>query len=47
VGERITCTGKVAEKFEQDGKRFVRLHVVTANQDSMTKLAGDALVAWP
>jgi acyl dehydratase len=46
VGERITCTGQVTEKFEQEGKRFVRLHVVTANQDGMTKLAGDALVAW-
>jgi acyl dehydratase len=47
VGERITCTGKVAEKFEQDGKRRVRLHLATANQDGMTKLTGEALVAWP
>lgn len=46
VGERITCTGKVAEKFETDGKRFVRLQVATANQDGMTKLAGEALVGW-
>ena len=46
VGERITCTGKVAEKFEQEGQRFVRLNLTTANQDGMTKLAGDALVAW-
>src|SRR5512134_2105102 len=36
VGERITCTGKVAEKFENDGKRFVRLQLVTANQNGMT-----------
>ena len=47
VGERITCTGKVAEKFEQAGKRCVRLQLATANQDGMTKLAGEALVAWP
>ena len=47
VGERITCTGKVVEKFEQDGKRCVRLQLATANQDGMTKLAGEALVAWP
>jgi len=47
VGERITCTGKVAEKFEQGGKRCVRLQLATANQDGMTKLAGEALVAWP
>jgi len=47
VGERITCTGKVAEKFEQGGKRCVHLQLATANQDGMTKLAGEALVAWP
>ena len=47
VGERITCAGKVAEKFEQGGKRCVRLQLATANQDGMTKLAGEALVAWP
>jgi acyl dehydratase len=47
VGERITCSGKVAEKFEHEGKRLVRLHLATANQDGMTKLAGDALIAWP
>jgi acyl dehydratase len=47
VGERITCTGKVAEKFEHEGRRLVRLQLATANQDGMTKLAGDALIAWP
>jgi acyl dehydratase len=47
VGERITCTGKVHEKFEHEGRRCVRLHVMTANQDGITKLSGEALVAWP
>jgi acyl dehydratase len=47
VGERITCTGKVAEKFEHEGKRLVRLQLATANEDGMTKLSGEALVAWP
>ena len=47
VGERITCSGKVAEKFEREGKRCVRLQLATANQDGMTKLAGEALIAWP
>jgi acyl dehydratase len=47
VGERITCTGKVAEKFEQHGKRCARLALTNTNQDGMIKLAGDALVAWP
>ena len=46
VGERITCTGKVAEKFEHEGRRCVRLQVATANQDGIVKLTGEALVAW-
>ena len=47
VGETITCTGKVAEKFEDAGQRLVRLQVSTANQDGVTKLTGEALIAWP
>jgi acyl dehydratase len=47
VGERITCTGTVAEKFEHEGQRYVKLHVATANQQGITKLTGEALVAWP
>jgi acyl dehydratase len=46
VGERITCTAKIAEKFEQEGQRCVRLQLATANQDGLTKLTGEALVAW-
>ncbi len=46
VGERITCTGRVAEKFEHEGRRCVKLHVATANEQGITKLAGEALVAW-
>lgn len=47
VGERISCTGKVHEKFEHEGRRCVRLHIATANQDGTPKLSGEALVAWP
>lgn len=47
VGEAITCTGKVAETFEQDGRRLVRLQLSTANQDGVIKLTGEALVALP
>jgi acyl dehydratase len=47
VGERIICTGKIAEKFEDAGGRFVRLHLTTANQDGIVKLSGEALIAWP
>ena len=46
VGERITCTAKIAEKFEHDGQRCVKLQLATANQDALTKLTGEALVAW-
>ncbi|MBT2304910.1 MaoC family dehydratase [Variovorax paradoxus] len=44
VGERITCTGRVAEKFEHEGRRCVRLQIVTANQDGIVKLSGEALL---
>lgn len=47
VGETITCTGKVAETFEQEGQRLVRLQLSTQNQDGIVKLTGEALVAWP
>lgn len=46
VGERITCTGRIAEKFEREGQRCVRLHIATANQEGTTRLSGEALVAW-
>ena len=45
---RITCSGKVVEKFEHDGERCVRLrpgHRQPVRRQ--TKLAGEALVAWP
>ena len=47
VGETITCTGKVTEKFEDKGQRMARLQLATANQDGVTKLSGEALVVWP
>ena len=46
VGERITCTAKIADKFEHEGRRCVKLQLATANQDGLTKLTGEALVAW-
>lgn len=47
-GERITCTGRVTETFtDVDGARCVRLALATANQDGVTKLGGEAVVAWP
>ena len=46
VGERIHCTGRVAERFEHEGRRCVRLQVATANQDGIVKLSGEALLAF-
>jgi acyl dehydratase len=45
LGDRITCSGKVVEKFEQGGERRLRLEIQTANQDGETKVVGDAVVA--
>jgi acyl dehydratase len=46
VGERITCTGRVVEKFEQDGQRCAKVQLATASQDGTPKLTGEALLAW-
>jgi acyl dehydratase len=46
VGERIGCTGTVAEKFEHEGQRSVRLKVASTNASGVIKLSGEALVAW-
>jgi acyl dehydratase len=47
VGETITCTGVVAEKFEHEGQRLVRLNLATRNEQGVAKLTGEALIAWP
>ena len=47
VGERIRCTAQVAEKFDANGERRVRLVVQTANAEGVIKLAGEAVVALP
>ena len=46
LGERITCAGKVVEKFERDGERCVRVEVVSRNTAGQVKLTGEAVVAW-
>lgn len=45
VGERITCSGKVVDKFERNGETCLRLELSTRNQDGQVKLSGDAIVA--
>ena len=47
LGDRITCTGRVAEKLERDAERLVRIYVATANEAGEVKVSGEALVALP
>lgn len=47
LGDAIACTGKVTEKFVQDGEKRVRLELTTMNQAGEIKLKGEAVVALP
>jgi len=46
LGHRITCTGKVVEKFEADGEQRVKVEIQTTNQYGETKIVGDAVIAF-
>jgi acyl dehydratase len=43
--DKITCSGKVLEKYEENGEKLVKLEVTAANQDGDIKLSGQAVVA--
>lgn len=45
LGNEITCTGKVVEKFERNGEAFVRVEVHATNQFGEVKTAGEAVIA--
>jgi len=45
IGEVITCTGEVTDKFEHAGEQRVRLSLTTATADGQVKLAGEAVIA--
>ena len=45
VGDRIACSGKVIDVFEEGGEKRLRLEVVAADQAGETKLSGQAVVA--
>lgn len=44
--DQITCSGKVVEKFEENGEKLARLEITATNQDGDVKLAGQATVAF-
>ncbi len=45
LGDAVTCSGKVIEKFEQDGEQRIRVELTTTNQNGEIKLRGDAVIA--
>jgi acyl dehydratase len=45
IGEVITCSGEVTDKFEHAGEQRVRLSLTTANAEGQVKLSGDAVIA--
>ncbi|MFC5430879.1 MaoC family dehydratase [Paraburkholderia denitrificans] len=45
LGNTIACRGRVAEKFEANGERRVRLEIHTVNQFGIQKIVGEAVVA--
>ena len=45
LGDRITCSGKVVDVFEEDGEMRLRLDLVAADQSGEAKLSGQAIVA--
>ena len=47
LGDVISCSGKVVEKFEDGGERRVRLELMSRDQLGQTKITGEAIVALP
>lgn len=47
LGNIISCTGKVVDKFEEGGERRVRIALLSRNQFGQTKITGEAIVALP
>jgi acyl dehydratase len=47
VHDLLTCTGKVIERFDQDGERRARIELIATAQDGRQTLLGQAVVALP
>ena len=45
LGHRITCSGRVVEKFEAEGEQRVKIELQTTNQYGEPRVVGDAVVA--
>lgn len=44
-GDRMTCSGRVVELFEEGGEQRAKLEIQTSNQNGEVKIAGDAVVS--
>ncbi|HMW17703.1 MAG TPA: MaoC family dehydratase [Accumulibacter sp.] len=45
LGDRMTCSGRVVELFEEGGEQRAKLEIQTSNQNGEVKIAGDAVVS--
>lgn len=45
LGDAPLCTSKVIEKLESDGQQLLKIELHVTNQNSETKIIGDALIA--
>jgi acyl dehydratase len=45
LGNAMTCGGRVVEKLERAGERWVRIELQSADQFGQTKIVGEAWVA--
>ena len=39
IGDTVTCSGKIVEKFEKDGEKYVRLELYTNTPQAQTIVA--------
>jgi acyl dehydratase len=47
VHAKVICTGKVTEKFEENGEKRLRLEISARTDAGLQTLAGDAVIALP
>ena len=46
LGHKLSCTGRVTEKFTEGGRNFAKVEIQTATQYGDKKIIGDALIAF-
>ncbi|HEY4343332.1 MAG TPA: MaoC family dehydratase [Parvibaculum sp.] len=47
VHAKVICTGKVTEKFEENGEKRLRLEISAKTDAGLQTLAGDAVITLP